>query len=94
MPTGYTPTSALPAGTTSGRTNIEFEKVYVLHATAPAYYPAPDGGSYYNTATCIHAHPDTQKGKEAAEECAERLARIIATGRLPKWATLAYPLPS
>ena len=83
----------LPTGTTSGRTSVESEVVYVLHGSAPVYFPAPEGGQYCNTATCTHTHPDTREGKEAAVECSERLARIIASGRLPKWASLAQPLP-
>jgi hypothetical protein len=82
----------LPTGTSSGRTNVEYEKVYVLHATAPVYYPAPNGATYCNTATCTHKHSDTDAGRIATEECAARLARIIATGRLPLWATLSNPI--
>lgn len=85
-------TTTLPAGTTSGRTNVETETVYVFHACAPVYYPAPGGGTYCNHATCTHNHQDTLAGHEAAEECAARLARIIESGRLPSWATLSNPL--
>jgi hypothetical protein len=83
----------LPQNASSGRTTVEYEKRYVLHAEAPVYYPAPDGATYTNSATCKHDHPDTDKGREATEECAARLARIIGSGRLPDWATLTYPLP-
>lgn len=84
----------LPAGTTSGRgLEVEYEKVFVLHATVNVYHPAPDGASYTNTATCTHRHPDTEKGRADTEGCAASLRRIIDSGRLPKWATLTYPLP-
>lgn len=83
----------LPENTTTGFTKVEAEKRYVHHASAPVYYPAPGGGVYCNAAVCTHDHPDTNEGYTAAEECAERLARIIAQGRLPKWATLVSPLP-
>ena len=82
----------LPENTTSGQTRVEYVPVLVLHATAPVYHPAPEGGSYCNTATCTHDHPDTPTGRRVAEECAARLARIIESGRLPEWATLAYPV--
>ena len=86
--------TTLPAGTTSGsygtRPTPETRTVY--HGSAPVYYPAPGGGSFCNTATCTHDHPDTTEGYAAAEECSARLARIIESGRLPKWATLAMPI--
>lgn len=84
----------LPAGATTGAgaSPIEVETIYVLHASAPVYYPAPDGATYCNQATCTHAHPDTPAGREAAEACGESLRRIIRSGRLPKWATLASPI--
>lgn len=84
----------LPEGTTSGMTTTDWERRYVLHATAPVYYPAPDGASYCNNATCTHDHPDTEAGLEQTKQCAERLARIIRSGRLPVWAKLQYPLPT
>lgn len=84
--------TALPTGTTSGMTQRQTETRYVFHGWAPVYYPAPNGGSYCNGATCTHDHPDTEKGIRESEECAERLARIIATGRLPQWAKLDAPI--
>lgn len=89
---GYTPTIALPTGTSSGRTTVEEEKVFFLHGSAPVYYPAPGGGTYCNSATCTHRHPDTLAGRHDAEACGARLARIIETGRLPRWATLSNPI--
>jgi len=83
----------LPAGTTTGRTSIEYKPVYILHAEAPVYYPAEDGlGSYCNTAVCTHQHPDTAQGKASADRCAARLARMIAKGTLPAWARLTNPI--
>jgi hypothetical protein len=90
---GYAPTTALPTGTTSGQTKTEYERIYVLHASVPVYSPAPGGGDYCTTATCIHNHADTVKGRMAAKDCADRLARFVAKGRLPQWARLAAPLP-
>jgi len=78
----------LPSGTTSGRIDPQTEMVPVFHGGAPVYYPAPGGGSYCNFATCTHDH----KTPGQAEECSERLARIIFTGRLPQWATLSNPI--
>lgn len=82
----------LPANTTSGRNQTQYEKIFVLHGSAPVYYPAPGGGTYCNHATCTHNHPDSEAGRNAARECGERLARIIESGRLPKWATLSNPI--
>lgn len=80
--------TTLPAGTTSGTTRVESEVVYIYHGTAPVYYPAPGGGTYCNTATCVHDH----ETPAPAEACSETLARVIASGRLPKWATLSNPI--
>lgn len=86
------PTTPLPTGTTSGRTSVEEEKVFFLHGSAPVYYPAPGGATFCNNATCTHRHPDTNAGRDDAEQCGARLARIIASGRLPRWATLSNPI--
>ncbi len=82
----------LPENTTSSQSYYEVEIVRYYHATVPVYYPAPDGGSYCNTATCTHRHADKVGGFAEITECGERLAGIIATGRLPKWATLSDPI--
>lgn len=84
----------LPTNTTSGMTNVEVEKVFYLHGSAPVYYPAPGGGTYCNSARCTHRHPDTREGSEAARQCSDKLARIISSGRLPAWAELTAPIPS
>lgn len=86
----------LPANTTSSTfTQVDTETRHVYHATAPVYYPAPGGATYVNSATCTHDHPDTREGWQAAQECATRLARIIQRDkRIPKWATLALPIPT
>lgn len=69
---------------------FETETRYVYHASAGVYYPAPDGATYTNSATCTHDHLDWRD----AEDCAQRLVRIINSGRVPKWATLTYPIPA
>ena len=57
-----------------------------LHATAKRWHPAPEGGSYEENFQCTHNHPDTRAGYDAVKDCGQRLARILATGRIPGWA--------
>ena len=71
---------------TAGSPYYTASTVTYLHATAKRYSPCPTGGSYGEYFQCTHNHPDTREGVAAVNECAQRLVRILATGRVPAWA--------
>lgn len=70
----------------AGQPHYTTSTVTYLHATARRYSPCPTGGSYVEYFQCTHNHPDTKAGLTAVQACAQRLMRILPTGRVPKWA--------
>lgn len=60
--------------------------VTYLHATAKRWHAAPEGGSYEESFRCTHSHSDTRESVAAVNDCAQRLVKILRTGRIPSWA--------
>ncbi len=78
----------IPTGAHIGRVSHTTTTVVRYHATVKIEFPVGDGWWQTRDVTCNHDHPDN----DALRDCGQRLARILAQGRVPKWATIERAL--